>query len=783
MKEKSSIEELTRNLNELKDKFRNIESERNSIIDNIPFVAWIKDSDGKYLYVNQPYLDAYKLKFDTIIGKTSLDIFPYDYAQQCHQEDLKVLEQKRTINFQTKRDNEWFSIVISPLFGPKGEILGTTGFERNITDNIETLNSLRKERELLQSLMENIPDSIYFKDVNCRFIRINKSKASEIGIDNPYDAIGKSDFEFYDKEKGYLNLTDEELILKTGVPLISKEEKVSTAGSEEKWISTSKSPVIDEKGNIVGLVGISRDITSQKKIIQKLNEERDFLQVLMDFIPYTIYFKDLECRFTKINKAQAKLIGVENPEDAIGKTDFDFFTEQHAKSAYEDEKRIMSTGMPLIEKVELLKDAKGHNRWVTATKTPVKDKYGKITGLVGISIDITDKRIAEDKLRESKERAEESDRLKTAFLANMSHEIRTPMNGIIGFSNLMRNSELTDEERGEFLNHIISCGNTLLNLIDDIIDISKIEAGQIKIRIAESNINAILEEIYDSFKTSKVKEGKEHIKFIRKVGLSSAESDILTDPFRLRQIISNLIGNAFKFTMEGFIEFGYTLEATDNILFYVKDTGVGIPSDKQQIIFERFGQVLDSNFYINQKGTGLGLAISSNLVKLLGGKMWVVSELGKGSTFYFTLPYNHIESKTKFNENQNSSDDLITLYTDKTVLIAEDEEINYLYYKQIFKHTNASIIWVKNGIEAIEAVKNNPDVSIVLMDCKMPQMDGYSATTEIKKLYPKLPVIAQTAFAMADEEEKSLQAGCDGYISKPVRVKELFNILNKYLLT
>jgi two-component system, sensor histidine kinase and response regulator len=783
MKEKSSLEELTRNLNELSEKLQVIEAERNSIIDNIPFMAWIKDHNGKYLYINQPYLDTFKLKFNDIIGKTVFEIFPYDYAQQCSQEDLKVIEQKRTINFQTKRDNEWFSTVKSPLFGPKGEILGTTGFERNITDNIETLNSLRKERDLLQALMENIPDTIYFKDVKSRFIRINKAKALEIGIDNPYDAISKSDFDFYDKDKATSNLKDEELILTTGVPLISKEEKFSKATGEEKWISTTKSPIKDDKGNIVGLVGISRDISSQKKIIQKLNEERDFLQVLMDYIPYTIYFKDLECRFTKINKAQAKLIGVENPEDAIGKSDFDFFTEQHAKSAYEDEKRIMSTGIPLIEKVELLKDAKGNNRWVTATKTPVKDIYGKITGLVGISVDITEKRIAEDKLRESKERAEESDRLKTAFLANMSHEIRTPMNGIIGFSNLMRNSELTEEERGDFLNHIISCGNTLLNLIDDIIDISKIEAGQIKIRIAESNINAILEELFDSFKASRLKEGKEHIKLVRKVGLTSAESVTLTDPFRLRQIVSNLIGNAFKFTLEGFIEFGYTLEATDNLLFYVKDTGVGIPKDKQQLIFERFGQVLDSNFYINQKGTGLGLAISSNLVKLLGGKMWVVSELGKGSTFYFTLPYNHIENQTNSEELVNSSDDKITLYAGKTVLIAEDEEINYLFFKQIFKLTNASLIWAKNGIEAIEAVKNNPDVSIVLMDCKMPQMDGYTATIEIKKLNPHLPVIAQTAFAMADEEEKSFQAGCDGYISKPIRVKELFKVLDKYLLS
>ncbi len=773
-----SNEELANRVVQLEKKLMLIESERKSIIDNIPFMAWLRDNNGSFIHVNQPYLEYYKLKFEDIIGKTVFEVFPYDTAQQFHQEDLKVIEQKRTINFQTKRDNEWFSTVKSPVISVEGEVIGTTGFERNITDNIETLNSLRKERDLLQSLMDNIPDAIYFKDIKSRFIRINKTQARMFGVDKPEESVGKSDLDFFETEKAKAKIKDEELILNTGIPLISIEEKV-TNENKDIWISTTKSPIKDDKGNVIGLVGISRDISSQKEIMQKLNDERDFLQVLMDFIPYTIYFKDLNCRFTKINKAQAKLIGIDNPEAAIGKSDFDFFAEPSATDAYNDEQKIIKTGVPLIEKVEQLKGSDGNTRWVSATKIPVKDNYGNINGLVGISIDITEKRIAEDKLRESKEKAEESDRLKTAFLANMSHEIRTPMNGIIGFSNLLRNSDLTDEERNEFLNHITSCGNTLLNLIDDIIDISKIEAGQIKIRITESNINSILDELLDSFDASKIREGRESVKLVKKISLSDSKSVILTDPFRLRQIVSNLIGNALKFTLEGYIEFGYTLEEDEYLKFYVKDTGIGIPKDKQAIIFERFGQVLDSNFYINQKGTGLGLAISSNLVKMLGGKMWVSSEIGKGSTFFFTLPYNLIESVSK-SENPNSIKENL-LYNGKTILIAEDEEINYLYFKQIFKQTNASLIWVKTGLEAIEAVKNNPDISIILMDCKMPIMDGYTATTEIKKLKPELPIIAQTAFAMADEQEKSIESGCDDKITKPIRIKELFSILDKFL--
>lgn len=780
MKETPSTEDLIQKINNLEMKLRKIESERNSIIDNIPFLAWLKDLDGRFIYVNQPFLEAHKVKSSDIIGKTVFDVFPYNQAQIFNQEDIKVIQQKYTINFQTKRDNEWFLTIKSPVFSENGEIIGTTGFERNINDNIETLNSLRKERDLLHALMENIPDTIYFKDLKNRFIRINKSKATEINLINPHDAIGKSDFDFYDYEKASLKVKDEEEVINTGKPLISKEEKIIQKDGRTVWVSTTKSPIKDDKGNIVGLVGISRDISNHKETINILNKERDFLQVLMDYIPFTIYFKDLDGKFTKINKAQTKFLGLDKPEDAIGKTDFDFFSYQTALSTFEDEKQILSTGIPMIEKVEELKDAEGNISWASATKIPVKDNFGNITGLVGISIDITEKKRAEEKLREAKEKAEESDRLKTAFLANMSHEIRTPMNGIIGFSNLLRNPGLSDEERNEFLNHITSCGNSLLNLIDDIIDISKIEAGQIKIRISESNINDIIDELKNSFEASKSKDNKENIQLITKKGLDYKASTVQTDPFRLKQIISNLIGNALKFTLQGSIEFGYEIRQKNTLQFYVRDTGIGIPKDKQAIIFERFGQVLDSHFFINQKGTGLGLAISSNLAKLLGGSMWVESELGHGSTFYFTIPYSHCDHENETVSDKLESDENLIL-NGKVILIAEDEDVNYMYFKQLLQPTKATLIWAKNGIEAIDAVRNNKNISLVLMDCKMPQMDGYTATSEIKQISPQLPVVAQTAFAMAEEQERSIQAGCDGYLSKPIRTNELFEVLSKYL--
>ncbi|NJK95169.1 MAG: PAS domain S-box protein [Bacteroidales bacterium] len=233
--------------------------------------------------------------------------------------------------------------------------------------------------------------------------------------------------------------------------------------------------------------------------MENLNTERDLLQALMDNFPYTIYFKDTQSRFTRVNRAQATMLGINDPEEAIGKTDFDYFTLQHAQDAFRDEQRILTMGEQLIGKTERIRNAQGNYIWVSATKIPVRNSEGEITGLVGISIDVTERYLAEQKLREARKKAIESDKLKSAFLANMSHEIRTPMNGILGFSNLLRMSNVDRDQQLEYLGFIEKCGNSLLNLIDDIIDISKIEAGQIVIRNSKTCINEVLRELFFHF--------------------------------------------------------------------------------------------------------------------------------------------------------------------------------------------------------------------------------------------------------------------------------------------
>ena len=401
---------------------------------------------------------------------------------------------------------------------------------------------------------------------------------------------------------------------------------------------------------------------------------------------------------------------------------------------------------------------------------------------VAIMRDISKRKIQEQELIAAKEKAEESDKLKSTFLANMSHEIRTPMNSIIGFAELLTDNKLFEQKKELYLNYIISSGKTLLNLINDILDISKIEAGQLKIMKDMININLILSELFVSYYETNQKNNKK-IDIRLSKGFDSEEFFVYTDPYRFKQILNNMLANAYKFTEKGFIEFGFRIKNDKNILFYVRDTGIGIPTEKINHIFEPFGQV-EETLSKNLSGAGLGLAISKKLVGMLGGELWVESTPKEGSTFYFTLPYEKSllqNTKTDISapsplklEGENS-------WSKKTILIAEDEEVNYTFLVEALSNSNVNIIWAQDGKQAIEICKNTPNIDLILMDIKMPEVDGYEATRMIKSFRPNIPIIAQTAYAMAGEKEKSLKAQCDDFITKPIRVKTLITIVSKYL--
>jgi len=383
-----------------------------------------------------------------------------------------------------------------------------------------------------------------------------------------------------------------------------------------------------------------------------------------------------------------------------------------------------------------------------------------------------------EKLMRAKVKAEESDVLKTAFLSNMSHEIRTPMNAILGFSNLLSHKEISAAEKEEFVNLIRINGKNLLTLVEDIIDISKIDSGQLQIKNSPVCLHVVLNEVYESFWDDIRRRGQLNIKLYLNEGISDKNTFILADSVRLKQVLINLVGNAIKFTERGFVEFGYELKNEELLQFYVKDTGIGLPEGKENKIFERFSKFTDGKRRL-YGGTGIGLSIAKDLISLMGGKIWVESEDKVGSTFFFTIPYHKVSNI--------SAGSLLTEapkeynWEGKTFLVAEDEEDNFRYLEVALSISNASLIWARNGAEAVDIFNRIENIDLVLMDIKMPEMDGYTATREIKRKNSNVPVIAQTAYAMSEEREKSREAGCDDYIAKPISYDDLLKVIHKFV--
>ncbi len=379
-----------------------------------------------------------------------------------------------------------------------------------------------------------------------------------------------------------------------------------------------------------------------------------------------------------------------------------------------------------------------------------------------------------------KEKAEDADKMKSAFLANMSHEIRSPMNAILGFSELLEDPELDEETKQQYLQYINLSGKSLLNLINDIIFVAKIEAGILEIQPLAFQLNTLLQEIYSIYLVDKQTQTKDNLKLEMHLGIQDEDPEIITDPERLKQIFINLLSNAFKFTTQGYIRFGYDVSPENWLTFFVEDTGIGIPQNKQDLIFERFGQA-ENSLLSKSKGTGLGLTISKNLTELMGGKMWINSAAGKGSTFYFTIPFVKADKNISSPVKEKAAKTYDSNFSNKTILIVEDEDLNTIFLKQVLVPLHANLEWAVNGADAVEKFRKNNKIDLILMDIKMKVMDGMEAAKQIKAINPNIPIIAQTAFAMADEEQYCRTHGFDDYIKKPISITELKEKISRWL--
>ncbi len=554
---------------------------------------------------------------------------------------------------------------------------------------------------------------------------------------------------------------------------INVEFRILTKKGKVKWISHLCQKVYTEDNKYLGIRVSNQDVTSKKLTEESLRASENRFRTLFYDSPDAIFLENYDGIIIDANKAACKLHGMPK-EKLIGKNILDLVPSNVRDQVARDFSKWLNEEIRHFEGFSLTVDGKSipveiHGR---------KIRFENNNALLFIVRDISQAKRAEKELMLAKEKAEQSDMLKSIFLANMSHEIRTPMNAIVGFSEILSDKNLSTKERKEFINYITQGSNTLMSLIEDIIDITKIEAGQIKINFADCDVDSMMDELYATFLKMKNKEGKRRLELRLNKSPYAENLSISTDPGRIRQILSNLLGNALKFTPSGYIELGLIIENPNQVRFYVKDTGIGIPEDKKKIIFDRFGQV-EGNKGLDAKGTGLGLSISKKLAELLGGDLTVESEEEKGSTFYLSLPVSR-EIKEEI-ELKKPAPVLPMDFSNKKFLIAEDSILNYTYLEALFQKTNVTLLWAKDGKEAIDICKKNKDIDLVLMDIKMPVLNGLEAITAIKKFRKDLPIIVQTAYAMPEDRERSMEAGGNEHLTKPLNAEELFKTINKYM--
>jgi two-component system CheB/CheR fusion protein len=661
--------------------------------------------------------------------------------------------------------------------------------------------------KMFQMILDHIPQRIFWKDTEFKYLGCNKMFAQDSGLKDPSEIVGMSDFELSWKELATLYRKHDKHVLKSKKPKLRYRETLTVSGGREMWVETNKLPMLNTEGEVIGILGTYEDITERTNAEQKIQTQSEEIQeknlVLKKHIQeLKEATTDLIQSQKKLNKAQEislsgswsynqktkelewsdqayRLFGYDPGELILTESTFLSLIHPEDKDEFLSALKLtMEKSVPFDMELRII-NANGKMMYMHAVGGIIIDSRANSSSFEGQFRDITIRKKAELELIKSKEKAEESDRLKSAFLANMSHEIRTPMNGIIGFSQLLKEKSLTPEKRDEFINIIANNGKALLNLIDDIIDLAKIESGHMTIETVPCRANSIMFELYQQFlEILQIKE-KENLEF--QYFVPEEQVDVVTDPNRLRQILSNLLDNAIKFTEKGFIQFGFEINEDKYLTFYVKDSGIGIPGEKQLSVFERFRQI-NETYNRLYGGTGLGLAISRNLAHLMGGELWLESKEKIGTSFYLSLPYITIPVKP---DTIPKAKQIIKIPTGSwkknTILIVEDEPLNLFMLKEFLRPSGIRIIHAGTGDDALKFYHDNNDIDVILMDIRIPGMNGYDATREIRKSSKKIPIIAQTAYAMQEDRKKCIEAGCNDFLSKPLNKELLLQSILKFI--
>ncbi len=748
-----------------------------TLLEYSPDFIYFKDPDSRFLRVGRALASYYGLDDPAgACGKTDSDFFDSEHADQYRSDEQEVMNSGKPL---LDREEDQIGtggrvVCVStskvPLRAPNGEIIGTFGISRDITDRKRAEKVLRDSQALYSSLVENLPVQVIRKDMEGRFTFANRLVCDELGL-TPAEIAGKTDRDLYPEELAREHCESDRYVIETG-EVVETVEEIGD-GELPRYMQVIKCPVRNATGQTIGIQAIRWDITERRAALEAAEHERSLLHSLMDSVPDSIYFKDADGHYTRINRAKAIKSGLSDPADAVGKTDADFFSPEHAQRTRLDEQQILQTGEPMIGKEELLTWPTGEQCWVSTTKLPLRDKEGRIVGTFGISHDITEQKRAAEQYRLSKEAAEAASRSKSDFLANMSHEIRTPLNAVIGMTELVLDTKLNASQR-EYLKMVLDSGVSLASVLNDILDFSKIEAGKLTLEYAEFDVR---ENLGDATKSLAFRAHRKGLELACDVH-PDVPKRVVGDVARLRQVIVNLVGNAIKFTEQGevIVRVSRQVSADDEEIleFAVSDTGIGVAEDKLATIFGEFEQA-DTSTTRKFGGTGLGLAICARLTSLMGGRIWVDSQVGRGSTFHFTSRFRAVKRTSRTTP--------AVALSGTRVLVVDDNATNRQILKEMLSNWMLCPVTAASAQEALtlmrEAQAAGELFTLVVADANMPDIDGFALAERIKQ-DPELRgtiIMMLTSGDRPDEIARCEQLGLATHLLKPIKQSELFDAI------
>ncbi len=645
---------------------------------------------------------------------------------------------------------------------------------RSVEEHKRTEDRLRTSEAFYQMLVETLPQHIIRKDMQGRFTFANRKFCNLIG--KPLnEVLGRTDFDLFPVEMASKYHRDDLRVMSTLENLDTIEAHRAPSG-ERLFVHVVKTPLYDALGRIIGIQGIFWDVSSRKKTEEALAYERDLLRALLDNIPDRIYFKDVESRFIRCSNSMALRLGLDDPKKVVGKTDFDFHPEEKAQEFYEDEQRIILTGKPLINKLEEQTDLDAKPIWASVTKVPIYNQNGHVTGLIGISRDVTQLKQAEEAMEQARDAALESARVKSQFLANMSHEIRTPMNAITGMTGLLLDTKLNQEQR-EFVSTIRDSTLTLLEVVNEILDFSKIEAGKLTLEIIDFELRDAVESTVEMLAENAQKKGLELNCWMDQ----DVPNRLRGDPGRFRQVVANLLSNAIKFTERGEVlvrvSKGMETSRTVAVKIEVSDTGVGIPPKAVPRIFQSFTQA-DGSTTRKYGGTGLGLTISKQLVELMAGEIGFESTVNKGSLFWIKLPF---EKQPPANEPSPPFDGA-GLAGIRVLVVSQAQTSCRILHDQL-SHLKMADSHASNDTQALEllrrAAADGHPFHLAIFDMDLGEMDGLTLAQTIKADTALAPtrLLALTSLGHRLTTSTMQEMGISACLVKPVRQSRLFDCL------